>query len=49
MKNNRDPENVVFNTAGREYKKFIYNNIVFLLVMAITNSALFRYETLNNL
>jgi hypothetical protein len=49
MKNNRDPENVVFNIAGREYKKFIYNNIAFLLVIAITDSALFRYKTLDNL
>ena len=48
VKNNRDPENVVFNTAGREHEKFIYND-AFLLVMAIADGALFGYETLDDL
>ena len=49
VKNNRDPENVVFNTAGREHEKFIYNDAAFLLVMAIADGALFGFETLDNL
>jgi hypothetical protein len=49
VKNNRDPENVVFNTAGREHEKFIYNDAAFLLVMAIADGALFGYETLDDL
>jgi hypothetical protein len=31
MKNNRDPENIVFGTAGREHDKFIYDAAAFLL------------------
>ncbi|MCJ1426427.1 hypothetical protein MMC29_004330 [Sticta canariensis] len=49
VKNNRDPENVVFNTAGREHEKFVYNDAAFLLVMAIADGALFGYETLDDL
>jgi hypothetical protein len=49
VKNNHDPENVMFNIAGKEHKKFIYNDVVFLLVMIIADDALFKYETLNNL
>jgi Protein of unknown function (DUF3435) len=49
VKNNRDPKSVVFNSAGREHVKFIYNDAAFLLVIAIADSALFGYETLNGL
>ncbi|KAF7503418.1 hypothetical protein GJ744_003901 [Endocarpon pusillum] len=49
VKNNRDPNNIVFNSAGREHKKFIYNNAAFLLVMAIADGALFGYKTLDDL
>jgi hypothetical protein len=49
LKNNRDPENIIFNTAGREHEKFVYNDAAFLLVMTIADGALFRYETLNDL
>jgi hypothetical protein len=49
VKNNHNPENVVFNIIGKEREKFIYNNAAFLLAMAIANSALLRYKTLNDL
>jgi hypothetical protein len=39
----------MFNIVGREHEKFIYNDVAFLLVMAIADSALFRYKTLNDL
>jgi hypothetical protein len=48
VKNNRDPENIVFGTAGKEHDKFIYNDTAFLLSMAITNGALFGHESLND-
>jgi hypothetical protein len=48
VKNNRDPENVVFGTAGKEHDKFIYNDAAFLLSMAIADGALFGYETLDD-
>ena len=37
MKNNWDLENIVFNTTGREYQRFIYDDIGFLLIMVIAN------------
>jgi hypothetical protein len=49
MKNNRDLENIMFNIISKKYEKFIYNDATFLLVLAIANSALFRYETLDDL
>jgi hypothetical protein len=49
VKNNRDPENTVFNSARKEYTKFIYNDAAFLLAMAIADGALFGYETLSDL
>ena len=49
MKNNRDPENIVFGSAGKEHDKFIYNDAVFLLAVAIADGALFGYETLDDL
>lgn len=49
VKNNRDPENIVFNAAGKEHKKFIYNNAIFLLIIIIADSTLFRYKTLGDL
>jgi hypothetical protein len=49
VKNNRNPENIVFNIVGKEHEKFIYNDMAFLLVLTITNNALFGYETLNDL
>lgn len=49
MKNNRDFENVMFNAAGREHEKFIYNDAAFLLIIAIADDALFEYKMLNDL
>jgi len=46
--NNRDPENVVFSTIGKEHTKPIYNDAAFLLSMAAANRALFSYKTLNS-
>ena len=48
VKNNRDPENVVFGAAGKEHEKFVYNDAAFLLAMAIADGALFGYETLDD-
>jgi hypothetical protein len=39
----------VFNSAGKEHGKFIYNDAAFLLAMAIADGALFGYETLDDL
>jgi Protein of unknown function (DUF3435) len=49
VKNNHDPEDIVLNSAGKEHKTLIYNDTAFLLAMAITDGALFRYKTLDNL
>jgi hypothetical protein len=49
VKNNRDLKNIIFNIVDKEHKKFIYNDVAFLLILVIINGALFRYETLNNL
>ena len=45
VKNNRDPENIVFGTAGHEHDRFIYDDSAFLLTMAMADKALFGYET----
>ena len=44
VKNNRDPKNVVFCTAGREHDKFIYDTAAFFLDLAMVDRALFVYE-----
>jgi Protein of unknown function (DUF3435) len=49
VKNNRNPENIVSNSAGKEHEKFIYNDAAFLLAMAIADGVLFGYETLDDL
>ena len=49
MKNNHDPENVVFGTASKEREKFIYNDAVFLSSMTIADGPLFGHETLNDI
>ena len=49
VKNNRDPENIVFGTAGREHDQFIYDDSAFLLTMAMADKALFGYETFADL
>jgi len=49
VKNNRDPENIVFGTALQEHDKFIYDDVQFLLVMAFADKALFGYTTLADL
>lgn len=49
VKNNRDPENIVFGTAGREHDRFIYDDSAFLLTMAMADKALFGYETFADL
>jgi hypothetical protein len=37
VKNNRDPKNIVLRAAGKEHEKFIYNDAVFLLSMAVAD------------
>ena len=49
VKNNRDPKNIVYGTAGREYESIIYNDAAFLLTMAMADGALFGYDTFTNL
>ena len=49
MKNNYNFKNIMFSAIGKEHKNFIYNNAVFLLVITVADSALFSYETLNNI
>ncbi len=49
VKNNRDPENIVFGTVLQEHDKFIYDDLLFLLNMAFADNALFGYNTLAEL
>ena len=49
MKNNRDPENIVFGTALQEHDKFIFDDIPPLLTMAFADKALFGFDTLADL
>ena len=49
VRNNRDPENIVFGTAGREHDRFIYDDAAFLLTMAMADKALFGFETFADL
>ncbi len=49
VKNNRDPENIVFGAAGREHDLFIYDDTSFLLTLAMHDQALFDYATFADL
>ena len=49
VKNNRDPENVVFGTALQEHDKFIYDDVSLLLAMVFADKALFGFDSLANL
>ncbi len=49
MKNNRDPEHIVYSTAGHEHNLFIYDDTSFLVAMAMEDKVLFGYETLTDL
>lgn len=49
VKNNRDPENIVFGTALREHEKFVYDDVSCLLTMAVLVKALFSFDTLAQL
>jgi hypothetical protein len=49
VKNNHNPENIVFSSADKEYEKSFYNDAAFLLAMAIADGALFGYEMLDDL
>ena len=49
VKNNRDPENVVFSAVGKEHDKLFYNDSAFFLAMAIADGALFGFEPLDDL
>jgi hypothetical protein len=40
--------NTSFGTAGKEHKKFIYNNAAFLLTLAIADNALFGLNSLED-
>ncbi|EXJ82199.1 hypothetical protein A1O3_06012 [Capronia epimyces CBS 606.96] len=48
VKNNRDPENIVFSAAVKDHSRLFYNNAGFLLDLAIADGAHFRYETLED-
>ena len=49
VKNNRDPDHIVFGTAGREHEQLIYDDSAFLLTMALADGALFEFRTLADL
>jgi hypothetical protein len=49
VKNNRDLENIVFGTAGREHDLFVYDDTAFLLAMAMADKAHSGYEPLAGL
>ena len=49
MKNNRDPENNVFGTAGREHNQFIYNDTGFPVTVSMADQVLFRYDTFTDI
>ncbi|EXJ72789.1 uncharacterized protein A1O5_03936 [Cladophialophora psammophila CBS 110553] len=49
VKNNRDPENIVFGTAGKEHDIFIYNEAAFFAILAITDGALFGISSVEDL
>lgn len=49
VKNNRDPENIVFSTALREHDKFIFDDISILLPMVMADKALFGFDSLAEL
>jgi hypothetical protein len=38
-----------FGVAGNEHEKLVYNDATFLLAMAITDGALFGFESLDDL
>ncbi|KAJ4507488.1 hypothetical protein HRR83_004066 [Exophiala dermatitidis] len=48
VKNNRDPENIVFGAAAKDHERLFYNDAGFLLAMAIADNALFGYESLED-
>lgn len=45
VKDNRDPENIVFDTVLQEHDKFVYDDVSFLLIMAFADEALFGFAT----
>ena len=49
VKNNRDPENIVFGTALQEHNQLIYDDTAFLLSIAFADKALFGFDTLADL
>lgn len=49
VKNNRDPENVVFGTVLQEQNKFIFDDVSCLLIMAFADKSLFGLNTLADL
>lgn len=49
VKNNRDPENIVFGTAGCDHNLLIYDDSCFLLTMTLADGAIFGYEMLADL
>lgn len=49
VKNNRDPENVVYGSAQKEHDKLVFNDTMFLLVMAVADGALFGFDSLEQL
>jgi Protein of unknown function (DUF3435) len=49
VKNNRDPENIVFSTVLREHDKFIYDDVSFLLTMAFADKALCGFDKMADL
>lgn len=49
VKNNRDLENIVFGTAGKEHDQLIYDDIACLLGMAIADKVLAGFDTIADL
>lgn len=49
VKNNRDPENIVFGTALHEQEQLMFDDASFFLALAFFDQAIFGYQTLNDL
>lgn len=49
VKNNRDPENIVFGAAGKEHNLLVYDDVACLLTLAFADNALFGYDSLDQL
>jgi hypothetical protein len=49
VKNNNDPENVVFDAPAKDHVEFIWNDAGLLLALAIADGAIYGFETMEDL